>query len=282
MTYPSNAEVSIWHCHNLSASHHHSIQELSWILSGILLWGSLCCLVHGETWSWKNSKEECLPLHHCWLWLSCHLCCYGGAAWHVGWWGSWFCPLDLYCCLCWPLTSTYKWCERFSWQNQYFPNGLERNCLHGGFLLNLHGGHLDDLERSWILCCGHHGWLIHSLILTWKVCPCLSCLWICSYHRDDSCCCPGGLSALTYNMYWNVFISTLVTFPVPGRAFSWQVRHFTLATCLTIATLGFVPITFPEFEGFDLINGGHLGHSSIGLVSVEVLDGCLMLLGMFQ
>ena len=79
-----------------------------------------------------------------------------------------------------------------------------------------------------------------------------------------------------------IFISTLVTFSAPGTAVSWQVGHTILAACFTIATLGFVPITFLELEGFYLIDGGHLSHSSIRLVSVEVLDGCLMLLGMFQ
>ena len=41
-------------------------------------------------------------------------------------------------------------------------------------------------------------------------------------------------------------------------------------------------ITFPEFEGFDLINGCCCGNSTIGLVSVEVFYHHLMLLGILE
>ena len=40
MAFLSNAEVSVWYCHDLSASCCCSIQELSWILSGILVLGN--------------------------------------------------------------------------------------------------------------------------------------------------------------------------------------------------------------------------------------------------
>ena len=90
MTYPSNAEVSVWYSHDLSASCHCSIQELSWILSGVLVLGSCLHPVHEETWSWKNVKEECYPLHHHQSSLSS------------------FCPLGLYHCVCWPQIFTYK------------------------------------------------------------------------------------------------------------------------------------------------------------------------------
>ena len=76
-----------------------------------------------------------------------------------------------------------------------------------------------------------------------------------------------------------VFISTLVTFLAPCWAFSRWVRHTTFTTCLTLATLGPVALTFPVFAGSDLIYGGCHCNSSIGLVSVEVLNGCLMLFG---
>ena len=59
MTDLSSAGVSVWYCHNLPVSHHHNIQGLSWIFSGIHLLGSLVCSVHEETWSWKNLKVEC-------------------------------------------------------------------------------------------------------------------------------------------------------------------------------------------------------------------------------
>ena len=76
-----------------------------------------------------------------------------------------------------------------------------------------------------------------------------------------------------------IFISTLVTFLAPHWAFSRQVRHATFAACLPGATLGSMAITFPEFEGSDLVYGGCHCNSSIGLVAVEVPDCCLMLFG---
>ena len=102
MTFLSNAEVWVWYCHDLPASHHHNIQALSWILSGLLVLGNHLCLVHEETWPWKNLKEGCHPLHHCLPWQWCHLCHYGVGVLAATWWGSWFCPLDLCHCLCWP------------------------------------------------------------------------------------------------------------------------------------------------------------------------------------
>ena len=193
-----------------------------------LLWGSLCCLVHGETWSWKNSKEVMFasaPLLT--LTLMSSMLLWWGSLTCAGWWGSWFCPLDLYCCLCWPLIfNLWTWCERFSWQNQYFPNGLERNCLHGGFLL----------ESPW----GSSGW-------SWKeLDSMLWASWVVDTLLDldleglplpflplDLLLPQGWLPAAVLGAFllWPttctemVFISTLVTFPVPGRAFSWQVRH---------------------------------------------------------
>ena len=76
-----------------------------------------------------------------------------------------------------------------------------------------------------------------------------------------------------------IFISTLVTFLAPCWAFSRQVRHTAFTTCLTLATLGPMALTFPVLEGSDLIYGGCCCNSSIGLVSVEVLNSCLMLFG---
>ena len=76
-----------------------------------------------------------------------------------------------------------------------------------------------------------------------------------------------------------VFITTLVTFLAPCWAFSRQVRHNAFATYLPGATLGSWAITFLKFEGSDLIYGGCHCNSSIGLVSVEVPDCCLMLFG---
>ena len=60
MTFLSNAEVSVWYCHGLSASHHHNIQELSRILSGTLVLDSLPSPVHEET-SLKEFKGRMLP-----------------------------------------------------------------------------------------------------------------------------------------------------------------------------------------------------------------------------
>ena len=77
-----------------------------------------------------------------------------------------------------------------------------------------------------------------------------------------------------------VFIATLVTFVAPHWAFSRQVRCSTLAAYLTLVTLGSLALTFPVLEGPDLIYGGCCCNSSVGLVSVEVLNGCLMLFGM--
>ena len=77
-----------------------------------------------------------------------------------------------------------------------------------------------------------------------------------------------------------VFIATLVTFLALGWAFSRQVRCSTLTAYLTLATLGPLALTFPVLEGLDLIYGGCHCNSSIGLVSVEVLNGCLVLFGM--
>ena len=54
-----SAGVSVWYCHDLPASHHRNIQDLSWILSGIHLLGSLVQLVHEETWSWKDLRVKC-------------------------------------------------------------------------------------------------------------------------------------------------------------------------------------------------------------------------------
>ena len=76
-----------------------------------------------------------------------------------------------------------------------------------------------------------------------------------------------------------IFITTLVTFLAPCWAFSTWVRHATFTACLPKATLGSLAITFPEFEGSDLVYGGCHYKSSIGLVSVEVPDCCLMLFG---
>ena len=76
-----------------------------------------------------------------------------------------------------------------------------------------------------------------------------------------------------------VFIATLVTFSAPCWAFSRQLRCSTLTAYLTI-TFGSLALTFPLLEGPDLIYCGCCCNSSIGLVSLEVLDGCLMLLGM--
>ena len=77
-----------------------------------------------------------------------------------------------------------------------------------------------------------------------------------------------------------IFIATLVIFLAPCWAFSRQVRHSTFTTCLTLVTLGPLALTFPVLEGPDLIYGGCCCSSSIGLVSVEVLNGCLMLFHM--
>ena len=79
-----------------------------------------------------------------------------------------------------------------------------------------------------------------------------------------------------------IFISTPVTIFAPFWAFSWWVRLFTFATCLTWATLGFVAVTFLEVEVLDLINGCCCGNSATGLVLVEVFYCHLMLLGMLE
>ena len=79
-----------------------------------------------------------------------------------------------------------------------------------------------------------------------------------------------------------IFISALVTILAPCSAFSWQVRLSVFATCLTQATLGSVAITFLEFIGLCLINGCYCGNSTIGIVSVEVFDCHLMLLGILE
>ena len=76
-----------------------------------------------------------------------------------------------------------------------------------------------------------------------------------------------------------VFIATLVTFFAPCWAFSRQVGHSTLTAYLTI-TFGSLALTFPLLEGPDLVYCGCHCNSSIGLVSLEVLDSCLVLLGM--
>ena len=102
MTFLSNAEVWVWYCHDLSASCHHNIQELSWIISGILVLGNHLHPVHEETWPWKSLKEECYPLHHCLPWLWHCLCRYGVGALSARLWGPWLCSLDLCRCLCWP------------------------------------------------------------------------------------------------------------------------------------------------------------------------------------
>ena len=78
-----------------------------------------------------------------------------------------------------------------------------------------------------------------------------------------------------------IFIATFVTFLTPWWAFSRQVRHSIFATCLTLATLGSMALTFLLVEGSYLIYGGCHCNSSIGLVSVEVLNSCLMLFGMY-
>ena len=59
MTFWSSVEVVVWCFHSLLISCHHSIQDSFWILWGILLLGSLLCLVHGETFAWKNLKAIC-------------------------------------------------------------------------------------------------------------------------------------------------------------------------------------------------------------------------------
>ena len=56
--------------------------------------------------------------------------------------------------------------------------------------------------------------------------------------------------------------------------------HSTLAACLTLATLGSMALTFPVLEGPDLVYGGCHCNSSVGLVSVEVLNSHLMLFDM--
>ena len=77
-----------------------------------------------------------------------------------------------------------------------------------------------------------------------------------------------------------VFIAMFVTFLAPHWAFSRWVRHSTLTAYLTLVTLGPLALTFPVLEGPNLVYGGCHCNSSVGLVSVEVLNGCLMLFGM--
>ena len=141
-----------------------------------------------------------------------------------------------------------------SWQNHYFQRGVSH-------------GVQDGLERSFILCCGHFWWQIYFWI--YPLSPLM--------HVSYACSC-----SLTYNMYWNDFISTLVTIFAPCWAFSWQVQLSTSATCLIWATLGSVAVTLLEVEGLDLIDGCCCSNSSIGLVSVEVFYCHLMLLGMLE
>ena len=81
-----------------------------------------------------------------------------------------------------------------------------------------------------------------------------------------------------------ILISTLVTFFTICWALSQWVRGPTLTTYLTLTPgtgSGSRSLAFP-CEGSDLIDGGRHRNSAIGLVSVKVFDGCLMLFCVLQ
>ena len=79
-----------------------------------------------------------------------------------------------------------------------------------------------------------------------------------------------------------VLISTFVTLFAPCWAFSRWMRCSTLTTYLTLTSgPGSSPRSLAfSCEGSDLIDCGRHCNSSIGLVSVKVLDGCFVLLCM--
>ena len=168
--------------------------------------------------------------------------------------------------------SWWSWKELAPWKfSLWSPWGSA--FLHRG-LHFLHGDHLNGLERRLTLCCGHFG---HQLASRPGM------MWL-TFALMSSGCAMG----LSVPSFWllrpttcteMIFIATLVTFLAWCRAFSKWVRHSTFATCLTLATLGSMALTFLLMEGSYLIYGGCHCNSSIGLVLVGVLNGCLMLFG---
>ena len=170
MTFPSNAEVSVWYCHDLSASHHHNIRVSSWILSGILVWGNHLHLVHEETWPWKNLKEGCYPaapLSTLTVTLSMPLWC-GSCSCNTGedlGFALWICVIAYADHRLQPGNGR-KWLfKEFSTIWMVLKGGsMEVSSmlsmevcifLHGGHLCFLHGGHLNGLERRLTPCCRH-------------------------------------------------------------------------------------------------------------------------------
>ena len=79
-----------------------------------------------------------------------------------------------------------------------------------------------------------------------------------------------------------ILISTFVTLFAPRWAFSRWMRHSTLTTYLTLTSgPGSSPRSLAfSCEGSDLVDCGRHCNSSIGLVSLKVLDGCFVLLCM--
>ena len=163
MTFLSNAGVSVWYCHDLPASCHHNILTLSWSLSGILVLSSHLCLVHEETWPWKNSKEGCYP--------SAPLSTLTVTSSVLLWCGSFSCNMvrilvfALWICVVadaghrlWPENGR-KWLLKelgTIWGSMEVSSLSLEVCtfLHGGCLFFLHGG-LDGLERRLTPCCMH-------------------------------------------------------------------------------------------------------------------------------
>ena len=162
--------------------------------------------------------------------------------------------------------------------------------LHGGLLSGLsvvcgglhylYGGYLNGLERRLTL------WYVHfwspGCFLTWTVdvCLCPYVLWMCC---GTICALLPTVLDLHWVLKWFLFPHLWHFLPHTGHSLGgWDVPHLPHILPLTSGP-GSSPRSLAfSCEGSDLIDCGRCCNSSVGLVSVKVLDGCLMLLCMLQ
>ena len=138
-------------------------------------------------------------------------------------------------------------------------------------------------EWSWkevdsMLCALLVVWLLLDLDC-WRLFLFLHPLDVLRDHLSD----PPRLSGPTLRTKM-ILIPTFMTLIAPHWAFSWWMRCSTLTTYFTLTPGPGSSLRSLAFscEGSDLVDRGRRCNSSIGLVSVKVLDGCFMLFCMLQ